>query len=460
MKQILLAGFVSLAISLPGFANERPDVLFISIDDLNDWVGPLGGHPQAKTPHMDRLAERGMVFTNAHSPGMICNASRTALMTGLRPSTTGIYGNASDWRNVEKIQKLGTLPRTFKNAGYQTFGAGKLFHASTFNPWAYFGYNDTLAWNAYFPSLDRQIPDEVTPHTVPAHGTDVRRFDWSPVATTDLAMGDGQVVSWSAEQILSPGTESRFNAVGIYRPHLPWFLPRKYFEMHPLDQIELPVLNERDLEDLPEHIRKEYAKPTRNPLITRFHWTQEEPKENRLKQVVQGYLASVSFADAMVGHVLDALDKSGRADNTIIVLWSDHGFHVGEKNRIGKVTLWRESTRVPFILVAPGVTIPGSRSDTAVSLMDIYPTLTELAGLEKPKHLEGTSLVPILKDPSKNQTERRSPPAARAHMSFPEIDFATCTIRTEQRNSTTSRTTPTSGRIWQTIQNTRTLNPK
>lgn len=121
MKQILLAGFVSLAISLLGFANERPHVLFISIDDLSDWVGPLGGHPQAKTPHMDRLAERGMVFANAHSPGMICNASRTALMTGLRSSTTGIYGNGSDWRNVDKIQKLGTIPRTFKNAGYRDF---------------------------------------------------------------------------------------------------------------------------------------------------------------------------------------------------------------------------------------------------------------------------------------------------------------------------------------------------
>lgn len=284
------------------------------------------------------------------------------------------------------LQKVDTIPRYFRNAGYHTVGAGKLFHSSTWNTWAYYGYNDTKAWDAYFPSLDRQVPHEVMPHVVPANGTHPRTFDWSPVAATDEAMGDGQVATWSAEQLLEPVEGPRFNAMGIYRPHLPWFLPRKYFEMHPLDEIVLPDVDANDLDDLSN---------------SRFKWVQEDPEGTRWKQVVQGYLASVSFADVMVGKVLDALDASGRADDTIVVLWTDHGFHLGEKARIGKGTLWRESTRVPFIVVAPGVTKPGTRSNTAVSLMDMYPTLAELAGLAIPGHIEGTSLVPILKDPSR-----------------------------------------------------------
>ena len=214
-------------------------------------------------------------------------------------------------------------------------------------------------------------------------------------------MGDGQVAVWSADQILVEVAGPRFNAVGIYRPHLPWFLPRKYFEMHPLDGIVLPDVGADDLNDLPPTRRALYGEDSKVGTINRFKWVKEEPDKHRWKQVVQAYLASVSFADAMVGKVLDALDKSGRADRTIIVLWTDHGFHLGEKDLIGKGTLWRESTRVPFIVVAPGITQPGSRSDTAVSLMDMYPTLAELAGLEIPDHIEGTSLVPILQDPSK-----------------------------------------------------------
>jgi arylsulfatase A-like enzyme len=413
MKRFVSKLILSIFLPFLANANERPNILFISIDDLNDWVGPLSGHPQAKTPNMDRLAKMGMLFTNAHSPGMTCNVSRTALLTGLRPSTTGVYGNPTDWRKVEKLKGVTSLPRHFKESGYQTFGAGKLFHASTWNMWAYFGYNDTTAWNAYFPSLNRQVPDEVWPHDVPVNGPIVKTFDWSPVATTEMAMGDGQVTTWSVEQILANGTEPRFNAVGIYRPHLPWYLPRKYFEMHPLEGITLPPVRANDLSDLPESVSKQYENPRATSTAGRFKWVSEDPENNRWKQIVQAYLASVSFADAMLGHVLDALDQSGRAQNTIIVLWSDHGFHVGEKKRVGKGTLWRESTRVPLIVVAPGVTQPGSRSSTAVSLMDLYPTLVDLADLETPSHLEGTSLVPILKDASK-----RSNRAALSTSSF------------------------------------------
>ena len=376
--------------------DSRPDILFIAIDDLNDWVGPLDGHPQVKTPNMDRLAERGMVFSNAHTAAPLCNPARTALMSGLRPSTSGVYVNAPDWRTLETFRNIRTLPGHFKDAGYRTFGAGKLFHSSTFNPNAYFGFNDTTAWDAYYPSLDRQIPDEIRPHARPANGSPFsENVDWGAVAADDRAMGDGQVAAWSRRQILAETGSPRFNAVGIYRPHLPWYLPRKYFDLYPLEEVELPTVLETDLDDISE-IAKLQGDSSTMPPMGIHEWARDA---GVWKDGVQAYLASVSFADAMVGEVLDALEQSGRADDTIIVLWSDHGWHLGEKARWRKHTLWRESTRVPLIVVAPGVTQPGTRSAAPVSLMDLYPTLTELAGLPTPDHVEGMSLVPLLEDP-------------------------------------------------------------
>ncbi len=370
----------------------RMDVLFIAIDDLNDWVGVLGGHPQARTPNIDRLADRGIVFTNAHTVSTSCNSSRTALLTGLRPSSTGVYTNGRDWRSVERLQGLPTLPRHFLEEGYRTFGAGKIFHAHTYYPEGFFGFNDPDAWEAFYPSVGRQLPDEVGPPTRPTNqNPGYLGFDWSAVVTDDAAMGDGQVVSWAERQLGASSGDPRFLAVGIYRPHLPWYVPQAYLDMHPLEQIELPTTVESDLDDVPE-----IAWPA--PLNSRetHRWIVEE---DLWEEAVQAYLASVSFADAMVGRLIDALDRSGRAGDTIIVLWSDHGFHLGEKQRWRKWTLWEEVTHVPLIVVAPGVTTPGSRTPRPVSLLDVYPTLTELAGISMPEHLEGTSLVPLLRDP-------------------------------------------------------------
>lgn len=390
----------SLLVSTLLQANDRPNVLFISIDDLNDWVGPLGGNAQSKTPNMDRLAKRGMFFENAHSPAMLCNPSRTAIMLGLHPSTTGIFGNGTDWRTLESLTGKRSLPRYFRDAGYQTFGAGKLFHASTFAPQSYFGYNDTTAWEDFFPSLERQLPDEIKPHAQPANGGDQLTFDWAPVAALDSAIGDGQVVTWSIEKILAPGDGPRFNAVGIYRPHEPWYVPQKYFDLHPLADIELPAILADDLDDLPAAATMVRGPAARRSPADIHNWILEDETHTRWKEGVQAYLASISFADAMLGRVIDALDQSGRADDTIIILWSDHGFHLGEKNRWRKGTLWSESHRVPFLVVAPGVTTPGSSSRSPVTTLDIYSTLAELVGLEVPGHVQGESLLPLLKDPS------------------------------------------------------------
>tara|TARA_B100000686_G_scaffold213161_1_gene220139 strand:+ start:123 stop:1574 length:1452 start_codon:yes stop_codon:yes gene_type:complete len=401
MKRLFLAiATTALLNPLQGFgqSSEHPDILFISIDDLNDWVGPLSGHPQAQTPNMDRLADQGIVFTNARSPAVLCNPSRTALMTGIHPSNSGVYMNQPDWRTLEQYRNIQTIPRYFRDAGYQTVGAGKLFHSSTYNTPAYFGFNDTNAWDFYYPSLERQIPDEIRPHDRPANGNPIsQNFDWGAVAADDRAMGDGQVTAWSIDKILEPSPNPKFNAVGIYRPHLPWYLPQKYFDMYPLDQIELPPFLESDLDDLSDYAKQLEAQSIISMPPMKMHdWIIEA---GLWREGVRAYLASISFADTMLGHILDALEQSGRQNNTIIILWSDHGFHLGEKHRWRKHTLWNESTRVPLIIVAPGITQPGSRSNVTVSLMDIYPTLTELSGLETPNHVEGESLVPILQNP-------------------------------------------------------------
>lgn len=398
MRTLLVSALcLFLLANLAQAQNERPDVLFISIDDLNDWVGPLGGHPQSITPNLDALAERGMTFTNAHTAAALCNPSRTSLMLGLYPSTTGIYGNSPNWQTVPRLADLPTIPRNFKDHGYHTTGAGKLFHAATFNAPLYYGYNDQSAWSDFYPSLDRQLPDEITPHDRPQNNNPFSpNLDWGSVEADDRAMADGQVVAWSADQISASMDQPRFNAIGIYRPHLPWYVPQKYLDMHPLEDIVLPEFAEDDLEDIPEAGINIYQSGQMPPREF-FQWAKDS---GEWQAGVQAYLASVTFADAMVGQIIEALDQSGRADNTIIVLWSDHGWHLGEKHWWRKQTLWEEATRVPLIIVAPGLTEPGSSSQRAVSLMDIYPTLMELTGLEAPEYLEGHSLLPLIENPA------------------------------------------------------------
>lgn len=386
-------------------APERPDVLFIAIDDLNTWVGAMSGHPQTKTPNIDALAARGMLFTNAHTPGAACLPARSAILTGVNAFNSGIYTMRGDWRENPRLEGVRTLPRHFRDHGYDTRGAGKIFHAHTYSIRGFIGQQDTTAWDAYFPSLDRQLPDEVFPVAgqtdgdAAGNGISTGHFDFFPTVTTDDAMGDGQVVTWVTEQMAAAHDGPRFIAAGLYRPHLPWYVPHPYFDLHPVEDVELPAYLESDLDDVPpayaELIGVEPDLDT-----TTMDWVMGHGPR-KWQEAVQGYLASVSFADAMVGRLMDALDASGRADDTIIVLWADHGFHLGQKDVWGKMTLWDESTRVPFIIVAPGVTTPGSRSDEAVSTHSIYPTLVELAGLERPAQVDGTSLVPLLREPGR-----------------------------------------------------------
>ncbi len=362
---------------------SRPDVLLIMVDDLNAMIEPLGDR-QAITPNLTRLANQGMVFTNAQSIAPQCNAIRTAALFGVLPSTSGVYNNGQDWRAMPMFADKPSLPRHFRDSGYLTFGAGKIFHAHTFAANGHPGFNDVKAWNDFWPALDWQLPDELKPAAV-----DQLPFNWGPVVATFDATIDGMTTGYVARRIkeTDAGRQPRFIAAGIYRPHAPWYNPTEYFTKYPLDTVQLPPYKADDLDDIaPAHHDRQRMKP----IMEAGAW----------KDAVQAYLSSITVADEAVGRVLKALDESGRARNTIIVLISDHGYQLGEKNQREKETLWEPALRVPFIIVAPGVTKPGSRSDVPVSSMDLYPTLVDLAGLKAPAHLEGgSSLRPLLENP-------------------------------------------------------------
>jgi arylsulfatase A-like enzyme len=380
--------------------SAQPDILLIAIDDLNDWIGPLNGHPQVKTPNLDRLAARGLTFTNAYTNAPSCNPARTTLMSGQLPSTTGIYGNYPDWRIIDELNSLSMMPAHFRQNGYRSVGGGKIYHAHTYFESGKVGHNDPNSWDEFYPSIEQQLPDDLSPVDQPTNNAPGTKgpfmgFDWYALTAEDYAMADGQVANWAAKELQTEQAGPRFMAVGIYRPHLPWYVPQKYMDMYPLESIVLPEVPADDLDDIPA----QYQQAALNGRET-HRWVVENDK---WQEAVQGYLASITFADAMVGKVLDALDASGKADNTIIVLFSDHGWQLGHKHRWRKMALWRQSSRIPMIIAAPGITSAGSRSHKPVTLMDIYPTLVDLTQLPAPQHeLEGHNLRPLLEDPNAN----------------------------------------------------------
>jgi arylsulfatase A-like enzyme len=361
----------------------RKNVLFIAIDDLNDWVGCLGGHPDARTPNLDRLVSRGVLFTNAHCNAPLCNPSRASLMTGVRPSTSGVYQNNQPFRLSKVIGDAVTLPQHFRASGYRAIGGGKIYHGA---------YPDPQSWDEYFPSQEKNKPDDPRPPKRPLNGIpDAAHFDWGPVNVPDSQMGDVQVVDWAIGELRKQQPKPFFLAVGLYRPHLPWYVPPKYFDLFPLEKVTLPQVKDDDLNDVPP-IGRKMARPEGDHANV--------VKYKQWRKAVQGYLASIAFMDATLGKLIDAFDDSPHAANTNIVLWSDHGWHLGEKLHWRKFSLWEESTRNVLAFVAPGITRPGGRSPRTVSLIDIYPTLIELCGLPARAGLEGVSLGPLLRDPN------------------------------------------------------------
>ena len=400
----LVAGLASAASAAA--PTTRPNVLMIAVDDLNDWVGYLGGHPDVKTPHLDRLAARALAFTNAHCPAPVCNPSRVAILTGRFPSTTGIYGNDARWHEI--MPGVASLPGHFKAHGYHVAGGGKVNHHMP-------GFNRRSDWHVYFDQVfDSHFQaatargDDTSRWTWPAgfplNGLpavkalarppqNANEFDWGPWDARDEQMGDGQLVAWIARFLAAPPAQPFFLAAGIYRPHLPFYAPRKYFDLYPPEKITLPPIKADDLDDIPAGGQRMAADRRGDLELVRA--------AGKYREMLQAYLASVTFCDALVGRLLEALERSPAARNTIVVLWSDHGWHLGEKNHLHKFTLWERSTRVPFLILAPGVTRAGSRTARPVGLVDLFPTLAELCGLPPVAGLDGQSLVPLLREPTR-----------------------------------------------------------
>ena len=394
-RRQFLFGLPSATGILPAAAASRPNVLFISVDDMNDWVGCLNGYPGVRTPNIDRLARRGALFTNAHCAAPLCNPSRTALLTGLRPSTTGIYNNEQWWRPA--LPEAVTLPQHFMRNGYYVAGAGKvLHHVAGFNPpdqWHEFSlqvFDDPWYRRPEWYPWVKKIP---APPGHPFNGLSdfPGEFDWGVIPAREAEYGDNQAVDWVIERLNRKHDRPFFLACGLWHPHIPMFAPQRYYDLYPPDKVRTPEVPEDDLNDIPAEGQK----------LAAFRRVEYERilREGKWKDSVRAYLASISFADAMIGRLLDALEASPHGKNTVIVFWSDNGWHLGEKKHFHKSTLWERSTRVPLILAGPGVRVEGRPRPQPVSLLDLYPTLVEVCGLSPRKELEGESLGPLLRDP-------------------------------------------------------------
>ena len=393
MKTAALVTLALVAISPPRAAT-RPNVLVILADDLNDWVGALATRPTARTPRIDQLAREGTLFREAYAASPKCNPSRTALLLGLRPSTTGIYDNGHWWR--PHLPDAVTLPEAFRQAGYTVAGAGKVFHHTA-------GFNPPDLWDHYFPlqfddPWDRRgsaypgIGPSSAPPGHPLAGVEPFRheLDWGVLSIEEHEYGDALSVARAEAFLGEEHARPFFLVVGLFHPHLPWYAPARYFDQFPAGEAALPMVPPNDLDDIPDEGRR---------LAERgadvFRLLRETAKWG---EAVAAYEANIAFADALVGRVVDALDASAYAENTLVLFASDHGFHLGEKDHWYKSTLWERSTHVPLIVRGPGIEA-GTVCDRPVSLLDVYPTLLDLAGLPPRPELEGASLTQLLRDP-------------------------------------------------------------
>ncbi len=365
-----------LLLCMPAFAANppaRPNVLFIAVDDLRDWIGYFGHNPQSKTPNYDRLSRMGTSFTRAYCASPVCNPSRTALMSGLRPSTSAVYENNIDFRPIIPPAKM--LTTAFREAGYYVHGAGKIYHEA---------YRRREEWDDY---LEKERGD---PRPPAGRSEGVGGIKFAPLDCRDDELSDWGIADYGIASLQRKHDQPFFLAVGFHKPHMPWNVPRKWFDLFPLESIKLPPYLENDLDDLPPAaVRMAHPETDHVPM----------QKSDRWKEAIQAYLATIAYCDMNLGRLLDALEQSAYRDNTIICLWGDHGWHLGEKHHWRKFALWEEATKAPFMWVVPGVTKPNTICERTVDFMSIFPTLTDLCGIPTPAHNEGVSIRRLLADP-------------------------------------------------------------
>ncbi len=371
---------------------KKPNVLFIAVDDLNDWVGCLGGHSQAITPNFDRFAKKyGVVMNKAYCPSTVCCPSRSAILTGKRSASTGVYGNGQNLKNAPKAKDVTTLPEYFGNHGYHTLSSGKIFHKHQVvdgldeGQWAYHEFQKAGGNGGVIKKI---FPPPV--EGVKLGGSD---FAWGATEAPLEKTKDYLTCKWGAEQIDRDfDGKPFFMALGLSKPHLPWYVPQEFFDMYPLDTFEPPIFRRDDLDDIINAKGEKIFEPTSRFIVA--------DEADMHKEAARAYIAAVSYADTCLGVIFDALEKSDVGENTIVMIWGDHGWHLAEKMHYGKTWLWEESARVPFIVSVPGVTPSGAVCDRVVNLLDMYPTLIDLCDLPKNPANEGHSFARLLADPS------------------------------------------------------------
>jgi hypothetical protein len=398
---IAIVGALSLSLLAHGAQTPAPNVIFFATDDLCDWVGPLDSPIRAKTPNMDRLAARGVTFMNAQCSGTFCAPARTAVFTGRHPSTTGAYTTQVYFRDHPELRPLQVA---LQQAGYETYGAGKLYHHPA-------GYVDLRGWTEFHVRTQGQKetgwPVDVwrrgapLPAALPSSPYARERGIVAPNPgfmeyaalpnEAEKSMTDTLHTDWAISVLQQKHDRPFFIGLGLYSPHQPNYAPQKYYDMYPLDEIKLPAIKENDTDDLPPAVKKfmDHRKATIQDKIVEM---------GLFKEVIRAYLACTSYADAQLGRVLDALDASPNQNNTVVIFWSDQGFHHGEKGHWGKETLWQRTEHIPFIWAGPGIA-RNAKVAATVSAIDLYPTLVDLCHLSPDSGLEGTSLAANLQNP-------------------------------------------------------------
>jgi arylsulfatase A-like enzyme len=380
MKPILLVLIlcsIAQGLSAAG-SDDRPNILFLVVDDLNTWLlGDTNRYSgKVVAPNIRKLADSGVLFNRAYTASPFCSPSRTSLLSGVRPWKSGVYDNGVNMDGSVALANAIPLPEFFSNAGYYTASYGKISH----------GWDTRDKWDDRIPHKRDPVPPGA-PLTPVGRGEQ----DWGPIHIAEADMGDTKYANAAIAQLQREHDKPFLVACGLFNPHMPWYVPQKYFDMFPLDEVTTPQLLDNDLDDVPplgRSVTEGKAQFVQSVLDAGLH-----------KEAVRGYLATTAYADAQMGRVLDALAKSKYRDNTIVLLMSDHGFHLGEKSHWQKGTLWEEATHNLLMLRVPGMTRPGGVSERFVSLQDVYPTLVELCGLKAPDYLDGRSLVPLLTDP-------------------------------------------------------------
>lgn len=401
-KGILLLVIILQSITSLGQINKPKNVLFITIDDMNDWVKPFGGNSQAITPNMEKIAKKSTIFKNAYCSYPLCGPSRASLFTGKNPTTTKVYDNSGKFRSKPGNENVITLPQYFKKHGYETLSSGKVFHhgrgkGATPDPGS-----DPISWDIQrkgklgtpYPPKEDKNPLKINFKIVKSS------FDFFPLTkdnrgkeVTTKNTEDWKNADYIVKYMNQKHDKPFFAACGIYKPHLPLYAPKKYFDMYDLDKIKLPYTGEdlKNFDDLSDVTVPGYHKKFHNEILRVNGW----------KQYVRAYLANLTFADAVLGHLLDGLENSPVKNNTIIVIMGDHGWSLGEKQQWKKNRLWEEATKTPLLIYDPSAKSKGQICTRVVSLVDVYPTLLSLTGLPHKKDLDGFDISPLINQPNK-----------------------------------------------------------